>query len=598
MSLSSTSFNIIRGNIWIVGDAPRFQREHQPLDKSIPLYNDKVFFQKLERCRAFPREDQRWQASPKISLQVFEKNPEYFYLSFNSIHPNHEAVNTQIPYLCLVKLLIVLIVLLTLATASFGQSRLDSLQERSAQVMDSAQSKLNAVTRLPEMPDSVKASWQKVDSVRNGFNAKADSIKGVYDHSIGAIDAQQQKLQHKIDSLSSLKLPSNKYTQKLDSLNQKKTQAINDLNSGISKLKEKTIGKLNKIELTPEMQGPVGEFTGKINNFNISDQSLAKLPALDVPGYSLPKIEGIKGLEGIGNLPKIETPLGNVGDVGKQINGLGSDVKNITQGNLSEVKQIPQSIEQQAAKIDGVKALQKESAVVDGYKEQLGQLQTPDGLKQQGQAMIQKEVTNHFAGKEKELQAAMSKIAKYKNKYASVSSLKDLPKRPPNAMKGKPFIERLVPGVYLQYQIKNARLFDVNPYLGYKISGRFTSGLGWNQRFAYNKHIHQWVTGMRVFGPRAYVDAGMGRGFILHLNVEAMNTFVPFHSQDGGQREWVWSTMVGLKKQYNIYKNLNGTVLMQYNLINKYFRTPYVDRLNSRIGFEYMLHKRQKKQGL
>jgi hypothetical protein len=494
-----------------------------------------------------------------------------------------------------VKAFIPLIAFFLLASASFGQSRADSLQARSASAVDSLQGRVDAIV-LIEMPDSVRAAWQRVDSIRNNFNAKADSIRSVYDRSIGVIEAQQNKLQHKIDSLSSLKRPSNRYAQKLDSLNQKKTQVISDLNSGIGKLKEKTTGKLGKIEVTAGMQGPVSEFTGKINNFNVSDQSLVKLPALEMPGYSLPKIDGIDGLNGLGNLPKIEAPLGNAGDISKQINGLGSDVKNITQGNLNEVKQIPQSIEQQASKIDGIKELQKESAVMDGYKEQLSQLQNPEGPQQQGQAMIQKEAINHFAGKEKELQAAMRKIAKYKSKYASVSSLKDLPRHPPNAMKGKPFIERLVPGVYLQYQIKNARLFDMNPYAGYRISGRFTSGLGWNQRFAYEKHIRQWINALRVFGPRAYVDAGVGRGFILHLNVEAMNTFVPFHSKDGGQREWVWSTMVGMKKQYKIYKNLNGTVLMQYNLINKYFKTPYVDRLNSRIGFEYVLKKRQKEQ--
>jgi hypothetical protein len=54
--------------------------------------------------------------------------------------------------------------------------------------------------------------------------------------------------------------------------------------------------------------------------------------------------------------------------------------------------------------------------------------------------------------------------------------------------------------------------------------------------------------------------------------------------------------MMGMKKSYKIYKNLNGTVLLQYNFVNKYFKTPYVDRLNSRVGFEYRLRKKQRKQ--
>ena len=73
-----------------------------------------------------------------------------------------------------------------------------------------------------------------------------------------------------------------------------------------------------------------------------------------------------------------------------------------------------------------------------------------------------------------------------------------------------------------------------------------------------------------------------------------MNTFVPstlLGNIDSGQREWVWSFMTGLKKEYKIYKNLKGTALVQYNWFNRYYKAPYVDRLNSRIGFEYTIKK-------
>ena len=193
----------------------------------------------------------------------------------------------------------------------------------------------------------------------------------------------------------------------------------------------------------------------------------------------------------------------------------------------------------------------------------------------------------------------MDKLSKYKQKYSSVSSLKDLPKRPPNPMKGKPFVERLVPGLYFQYQQKNFFLIDVNPYLGYKLSGRFTTGLGWNHRYAYDKKTKQWNERSRIFGPRGYVDFKLGKGFIAHLEGESMNSFVPstiWGNPDTGHREWVRSFMTGLKKEYKIYKNLKGTALIQYNLFNRYYKAPYVDRLNSRIGFEYRLTKKARKK--
>ena len=75
-----------------------------------------------------------------------------------------------------------------------------------------------------------------------------------------------------------------------------------------------------------------------------------------------------------------------------------------------------------------------------------------------------------------------------------------------------------------------------------------------------------------------------------------MNSFVPSTlraNPDTGNREWVWSFMTGIKKEYNIYKNLRDTALIQYNLFNRYYKAPYVDRLNSRIGVEYVLKKRR-----
>ena len=116
------------------------------------------------------------------------------------------------------------------------------------------------------------------------------------------------------------------------------------------------------------------------------------------------------------------------------------------------------------------------------------------------------------AGKEEQLKSAMEKISKYKQKYSSVSSIKDLPKRPTNPMKSKRFIERLVPGLYLQYQQKNFYLLDVNPYVGYKLTGRFTTGFGWNHRYAYDKDSRAFNSRSRIFGPRGYVDFKLGKG--------------------------------------------------------------------------------------
>jgi hypothetical protein len=279
-----------------------------------------------------------------------------------------------------------------------------------------------------------------------------------------------------------------------------------------------------------------------------------------------------------------------------EFQGYEQDIKNITQGNLADVEKLPGTLESQASKIEGIGELQKQSGVISKHKATLQDLKDSEEAKKKAVEIAKKVAVDHFAGKQEQLQVAMQKISKYKQKYSSVSSIKDLPKRPPNAMKGKPFIERLTPGLYVQYQQKTFYLLDVNPYVGYKISGRFTAGLGWNHRYTYDKDNRSFTSWSRIYGPRGYLDSKLGKGFIAHLEGEAMNAFVPsalIGNPDTGQREWVWSFMTGLKKEYKIYKNLKGTALIQYNWFNRYYKAPYIDRWNSRIGFEYTIKKQR-----
>jgi len=54
----------------------------------------------------------------------------------------------------------------------------------------------------------------------------------------------------------------------------------------------------------------------------------------------------------------------------------------------------------------------------------------------------------------------------------------------------------------------------------------------------------QWNKKSRIFGPRPYVDFKLGKGFMVHLETEMMNTFVPatvrYATTDQEQREWVY----------------------------------------------------------
>src|SRR5690606_26148566 len=134
-------------------------------------------------------------------------------------------------------------------------------------------------------------------------------------------------------------------------------------------------------------------------------------------------------------------------------------------------------VENRAANLDELSALESGIGKVEAANG-LPEIAIEDQSENLKQEAVKK-ADNHFTGKEAQLQEAMNKMAEYKKKYSSVESLKDLPKRPPNTMKGKPFVERLVPGISLQVLRNNDWMVDLNPQVGYRISGKITTGIGW-----------------------------------------------------------------------------------------------------------------------
>ena len=510
----------------------------------------------------------------------------------------------------MVKTFSLISIFLTTCAVAHAQSLADSLSRKLA-VTTPPVNICSLEESVSQRPGSFLPTFQRLDSISNKFTLEADSTQQTYRHAVAEIQSKTRTVNNTIDSLAKLNLPSGNYTRKADSLQRLKNSFESNYKSRFDSLKSKTIRRLQSLDLPPEYKEPLEKLTTNITDLNINTD-IAKIPSLDIPGYPLPKMNGLDGVTSkvgeVGNIantlnpPDVQTPVGDLDKIGAQGGTYQGDIKNITQGNIQDVEKFPETIEAQASKIDGIDELEKQSGVLDEHNakfDELAELNDPAKAKEKAVAMAKEKAVDHFAGKQEQLKSAMDKISKYKQKYSSLSSIKDLPKRPPNPMNGKPFIERLTPGIYFQYQRKNYYLLDVNPYAGYRLSGRFTMGLGWNDRIAWDSKYDRWDKRSRIFGPRAFVDFKLGKGFIAHVEGETMNSFVPstLHGNpDAGHREWVWSCMTGLKKEYKIYKNLKGTALIQYNLFNRYYKAPYVDRLNSRIGFEYVLKKKVRKQ--
>jgi hypothetical protein len=201
-------------------------------------------------------------------------------------------------------------------------------------------------------------------------------------------------------------------------------------------------------------------------------------------------------------------------------------------------------------------------------------------------------------GHEQQLEAAMNELGKVKAKYNDAETTVEMFKKPDNPMKGKPFIERLEPGIALQIQPSSVQWFDFYSSLGYRLTSRWTTGIGWMERLATNFKERSFVHDQHAYGPRSYVTFKVTNGFRLRAEAETVNALVmsPYllnGNVEPGTRTWVWSYFEGVMNTLSISKNVNANVQVIYNIYDPMRRSPYISRLNVRIGFAFPLKKKR-----
>ncbi len=445
----------------------------------------------------------------------------------------------------------------------------------------------------------LQKSIQKADSITLAFQTKADSLNNFYQNQISRIDGARNQLQSKIDSLNSLKLPTETLARKLDSINRVKDQHLAALTKKVEDLKSKATQELKEIQLPPQLLEPMQKLQSSIQGYSLPALNTATpgIPSLEMPNLANAKLPTFSNQLALD--PKLKDLTGNlnkISGIADQAGQYTQDAQNLVKGNLDEVKSIDKTIESKVAGMDGVDQLAEGKALMTEYT----QIDSA-ALKNKAKELVQEQVMNlaqdHFAGKQEVLQQAMDKMSKLKSKYSEVKSMAELPKKLPNPLKGKPFIERLVPALSFQIQTSQYFLLDVNPILMYLISPRFSAGAGWNQRLPFDGL--SITSDESIYGPRAAFEFKWTKGINFRLLPELMNTTIPpliasSKGVDPAYREWVPSLFVGIKKDFTVYKSIKGNTEVLYNLYDKDGMSPYGDRLAVRFGFEFPMRKKVK----
>jgi hypothetical protein len=449
------------------------------------------------------------------------------------------------------------------------------------------------------------------------------------------LDSTSRNLRHQIDSLKALNLSTDRYTRKLDSLNaidpakyleSKGSQLQSKVNEPLDNVENKINEKLS---LMSKEGGEAANIPGSADlpganlSLNTDLKSSIDLPTTDLKldnplteidnplkeemgrlGELKGKLNDIKStpqeqitrIKSIDEVKGVQDKLGQANELTDKAQAYGGEVKSIASGDLGEVKELPKALEEKVSNLDELKELEKQTGGLSEYKDMIGKGNDPEALKEMAKEQAVTLAKDHFAGRQEALQAAMSKMSKLKSKYDNVSNLKDLPKRRPNAMKGKPLIERIIPGMTFQIQKPNNLLVDVNPVISYRITGRVSAGAGWNERASFAKW-NMTVPIERIYGPRGFASFSFKNGFALKAEGEKMNVFIPPYNitPDAGSRQWVWSVFVGLKKDYQFMKKVKGNAQFLYNLYDDHDQSPYVQRVNVRMGFEFPMKKKSRR---
>ncbi|HCW07632.1 MAG TPA: hypothetical protein DGG95_09750, partial [Cytophagales bacterium] len=428
-----------------------------------------------------------------------------------------------------------------------------------------------------------------LDSLQKNFKHKSDSLQKTYAAPVKKLDGALAQLNHQKDSLAKLNLSTASVTNKIDSLEKSKTQQLNELNSKISSLKSETLSKASSMQLPSDAQHELESFTQNIHGYSVPTNFFS-LPSSDLPTGSLPSMPSAN-LPGNLSVPTVNMPsVSNLDpSLSKDINQLQS-LKGKTSAEALELD--AKNVASQSSELKG---MFKDQAQVDKMEKELGALKNPKSADSIALAQL-KPAINHFAGKEQELQSAMSQVSKYKEKYSSVKSLAELPKRAPNPLKGKPWYERTVPGVNYFVQNKSYALVDFNPYVGWRFNPHLTISLGWNERIGISHGEFRTNKYDRVYGVRASASYLWTHGITFKVAPEVMDAFVPTDgTRDVKHEATVWGLYAGIKKDFPIYKKIKGYSEVMYNF-TQHGQNIYGDPVSFRFGIEGWLKKNPKKQ--
>jgi len=316
----------------------------------------------------------------------------------------------------------------------------------------------------------------------------------------------------------------------------------------------------------------------------------------EVKGIKENGLDGVKDLPKTAELEKITSKTEEVNKLTEEAGQYKDQVKEIKETGIEDLN--TESLEEEVSKMSGVKELDaqtKKAKELAGSQTAMLQRYSDKKLIQaelkRKSANVVNDQMKDFMPSIKAKQADMVKAKKLSgNVVQTADSVKKIKRE--NAMKGKPFRNRIVPGVTMQtFNGNGEMLFDLGPQIGYRVTGRLTMGVGGVYRVGVGKVNPSWVEDKDTYGYRVYSDFALIKGFFGHAEFESLNKPVqsPLSPQEIDTQD-AKGINIGLGKKYTISSRVKGSLMGMYRC-SLTGDLPGQSKFAVRMGFDYVFKK-------
>ncbi len=316
-----------------------------------------------------------------------------------------------------------------------------------------------------------------------------------------------------------------------------------------------------------------------------------KLPVANEIRESVEKLDEIKGMQAalkekgkiqemldISELNKLTKKTGELksafGDYKSQFEGWDEKL-------LEEITNLPQAklMKEQMDKMKSYKALP------EGYRENLEKFQTNDFVKSKLEEKAEEFKKIGETSLQEKFNEAQAKMTEAKQKFPSLESLEDAPKRY-NPYKGQPFFQRLKLGGNMQVNRQKPVSLDLAINLTYPLDNKTAIGVSGATRFFVEKPKAP-QTKDQATSIRSFVKYNIWKAFYLQGNYEFTKLQKEDINENSLGEQWVQSALLGIGKRFKVSEKIQMNFTLFYDFFYNQLKSPNNQPWVMRIGFGF-----------